>query len=115
MMSFTSMHNDYLDPDKHDRLHEGDDQPDPPEMAWHLYRLEDRVKTLVGTFSPYDGKDVMGCDMEEWMLENGHYAANSPDDYEWDGDGEFVAIMAKHKGMPEYHFEWKEINQKKGE
>ena len=109
-MSFTSMHNDYLDPDRYDRLHAEDDQPDPPVMAWHLNRLEDGKETLIGTFSPFDGQDVMGCDMDEWMRENGHYGNESPDDYEWEGDSESVAIMAKREGMPEYRFEWMAIS-----
>ena len=104
------MHTDHLDPDRYDRLHVEDDQPNPPEMAWHLYRLEDGKKTLLGTFSPFDGQDVMGCDMDEWMRENGHYENESPDDYEWDGDTQSVAIMAKRAEMPEYLFEWRAIS-----
>jgi len=109
--SFASMHNDYLDPDRHNGPYSDDeDQPDPPVMAWHLNRLEDGKETLLGTFSPFDGQDVMGCDMDEWMRENGHYGTESPDDYEWDGDTESVAIMAKREGMPEYRFEWRAIS-----
>jgi len=110
------MHNDYLDPDRHMRLHENEDEDgwtgdcDPPEYAWHLNRLENGKETLLGTFSPFDGQDVMGCDMDEWMRENGHYGNKSPDDYEWEGDSESVAIMAKREGMPEYRFEWRAIS-----
>lgn len=108
--SFAAMHNDHLDPDRYDRLHAENDQPDPPEMAWHLIRLQEGKETLIGTFSPFDGRDVMGCDMDEWMRENGHYGKESPDDYEWEGDSESVAIMAKREGMPEYRFEWRAIS-----
>jgi ribosomal protein S27AE len=86
-------------------------QPDPPVMAWHLNRLKDGKETLLGTFSPLDGQDVMGCDMDEWMRDNGHYGNESPDDYEWEGDAESVAIMAKREGMPEYRFEWRAVFQ----
>ena len=105
------MHNDHLDPDIHNKPWMDDDEPqqDPPDMAWHLTRLEYGKETFLGTFSPFDGQDVMGCDMDEWMRENGHYGTESPDDYEWEGDSENVAIMAKREGMPEFHFEWREI------
>jgi hypothetical protein len=104
------MHNDYLDSDRHNNPYSNDeDQPDPPEMAWHLSRLQNGKETILGTFSPFDGQDVMGCDMDEWMRENDHYGAESPGDYEWDGDSESVAIMAKREGMPEYRFEWRAI------
>ena len=79
-------------------------------MAWHLYRFHGGEKTLVDVFSPFDGQDVMGCDMDEWMRENGYYGDESPDDYEWDGDSETVAIMAKRAGMPEYRFEWRQLD-----
>jgi hypothetical protein len=105
------MHKDYIDPDRHNNPYSNDeDQPDPPEMAWHLSRLQDGKETILGTFSPFDGQDVMGCDMDEWMRENDHYGAESPGDYEWDGDSESVAIMAKREGMPEYRFDWRAIS-----
>ena len=84
--------------------------PDPPKYAWHLMRIVDGKEHTIGVFRPSDGQDVMGCDMDEWMWKNGHYGEHSPDDYEWDGDSESVAIMAKREGMPEYRFERKEIS-----
>jgi hypothetical protein len=83
--------------------------PDAPKMAWHLFKLEDGMETLLDTYTPQDGQDVMGCDMHEWMVENDHYGDHSPDLYEWDGDSESVAIMAMQEGLPDFYFEWKEV------
>jgi hypothetical protein len=75
-------------------------------QAWNLYRFEDGKETLIGTLSHHDGQDVMGCEMNEWMVENDHYGENSPDDYDWDGDSDCVAIMAKREGIPDFRFVW---------
>lgn len=109
-MSFASMHNDYLDPDRHNN-NEDDEVPPPPEvpMAWHLYRIQPGDKTLIGVYAPDDGADVFGSDMNAWMVENGYYGEEAADDYEWEGDRDSVAIMAKREGMPEFYFEWKAI------
>ena len=109
-MSFTSMHNDYLDHDKYhsnDRIDGGD--YDQPEKAWHLYQIQPGQKTLIGVYRTSDGADAMGCDMNEWMVENEYYGDHAPDDYNWDGDRDYVAIMAKREWMPEFGFEWKEV------
>ena len=101
-MSFASMHNDYLDPDRHNNS----DDHKPATGGWHLYLLDKGEKTLLGTYTPDDGADVMGCDMHEWMVEQRHYGEHDPDKYEWDGDGESVAVMAQIEGMREFIFEW---------
>jgi hypothetical protein len=93
------MHNDYLDPDRHN-------QPDEPEFAWHLFRFDDGVETLVDVFDTCEGQDVMGCDMHDWMVENGYYGDVDPDNYEWDGTIDSVAIMSKKEGHPEFRFDW---------
>ena len=103
MRSFASAHNDYLD---HDRHNHEDREGEEPAMAWGLWRIDNGKETRIGTFCPRDGQDVMGCDMHEWMLESGHYGNESPDDYEWDGDSNSVAVMARRPGIPEYRFEW---------
>lgn len=107
-MKFANIHNDYLDPDRYN-IDSGEDQPDPPQMAWVLYRLEDGEQTAIGIFHHPDGQDVMGCDMHEWMTENDYYGPHSPDDYHWEGDTESVAIMAVSTGMPDFRFVWEEI------
>ena len=109
-MSLASMHNGYLDPDRHNN-NDDDEVPKHPEvpMAWQLYRIQPGEKTLLGAYVTSSGADAFGWDMNDWMVENGHYGEYSPDDYEWDGDREYVAIMAKREGMPEYGFEWKAI------
>lgn len=108
------MHNDYLDPDRY--LYNEDEEGwtgdcDPPEYGWHLYRNDDGHERLLGILQHHDGQDVMGCDMDEWMRENGHYGNQNADNFDWEGDSEGVAIMAKHQGLPDFRFEWKEISQ----
>jgi hypothetical protein len=94
--------NDYDDfPFETDPIHDDDS-----DMGWNLYRVEDGEQSLIGVFHHPDGQDVMGCDMDEWMQENGYYGDFSPEDFEWDGDAEFVAIMPKYEGMPEFFFQW---------
>lgn len=73
-------------------------------MSWHLYQLKDGAETFVGTFSCAEGRDVWASDMEAWLVEN--IDDYSPDDYEWDGDSESVAIMATRDTVPDYRFEW---------
>jgi hypothetical protein len=109
-MSFASMHNDYLDPDRHNN--NADDEGSPTTgvpMAWHLYRTQPGGKTLLGVYVTSDGPDAFGSDMNAWMVENGYYGEEAADDYEWEGDRDSVAIMAKREGMPEFYFEWKAI------
>ncbi len=76
---------------------------------WILSKLENGTEKIIGTYSPHEGKDVMGCDMHDWMVENDHYGDHSPDLYEWDGDSESVAIMAMQEGLPDFRFEWQEV------
>lgn len=100
-------HNDYLDPDLY--YHEGLPGPDPEPAphGWVLSQINlDGTRTVLGTFLPYDGQDVMGCDMHQWMLEHEHYGDLDPENYDWDGDRESVAIMSKKEGYPDFYFEW---------
>lgn len=86
-------------------------QPYPSEGSqnegWHLIKIENGEETLLDTYTPQDGQNVMGCDMHEWMVEAGHYGDLPSEEYEWEGDSESVAIMAPREGMPEFRFEWK--------
>jgi len=79
---------------------------DNSEFAWHLFRFDEGVETLVDVFVTCEGQDVMGCDMHAWMMENGHYGDVDPDNYEWDGDTNSVAIMSKKEGHPDFRFDW---------
>lgn len=107
-MSFASMHNDYLDPDRYNNYLDPDQQDESPEGCWVLYRFDSGEKTRLGEYSPEDGRDVMGCDMHDWMKEQGHYGPHDPEEYDWDGDRDSVAIMAKEKGLPDFAFVWEE-------
>ena len=95
MNSFAQMHNDYLDPDRHQ-----------PDYAWHLFRHDNGEEILVDVFDTCEGQDVMGCDMHDWMVENEYYGNADPDIYEWDGDCNSVAIMSMEEGHPDFRFEW---------
>lgn len=109
------MHNDYLDPDRYDDRDEDDTPhlPDPPDMAWHLYRQHTGgTPELLGIFRPWDGQDVMGCDMHEWMLANDYYGDAPPDCYDWDGDHEYVAVASRTPLWPSFHFQWQECKTK---
>ena len=59
-MKFANMHNDYLDPDRGHNVDNGEHQPDQPQKAWVLYRLEGVEQTAIGVFHHLDGQDVMG-------------------------------------------------------
>ena len=47
--------------------------------------------------------------MHQWMIDHGHYGSSSPEDYQWEGDTESVAIMAIRDGMTEFRFVWEEV------
>ena len=90
-------------PDNDKRFQEG--------FAWHLsLQSNDGSKTFLGVFNPPDGQEVMGCDMDEWMNENDHYGEHDPDDFIWEGDETYVAIMGKRIELPQFCFEWKKFD-----
>lgn len=97
MKNFTQAHNDYLDHDRHSNESAG---------HWSLYKLENGNRTFVARFDHEDGKNVMGDDMHEWMLDRGHYIDHNADQYDWDGDSSYVAIMTNTPGLPDFAFEW---------
>lgn len=102
-------HSSYLDPDHYNDpgIPGPDPGPEPTPHGWHLLRFDpDGERVRVGTFLPYDGQDVMGCDMDEWMRDNGHYGDLDPGDFDWDGDRESVAIMRRSSDFPSFRFEW---------
>jgi hypothetical protein len=75
---------------------------------WKLYKFENGEKIFIADFESPDGRDCMGDEMYEWMEGNGYYGDASPDDYNYDGDSESVAIMGKKEGMTDFCFEWVE-------
>jgi hypothetical protein len=122
MRNFSEAHNDYLDPDLHgdsqddfgdlleslDDFLECVDEHDQSNYIWHLYETNGSEKKLIDTYNSPEKNNALACDMHDWMVESGHYGKNDPEEYDWDGDGEFVAIMGKNEGMTNYCFEWKE-------
>ena len=103
MKSFTQMHNDHLDPDLHLNCEDGEEKQEEGGI-WTLHRWENGKRKPLGIFETPDGKDAWGSDMSDWMVEEGHYGDFSPDDYEFEGDSEHVAIMGKRKGVPDFSF-----------
>ena len=70
--------------------------------TWRLYQFRDYGYAFVGSVAVHN--DVDGDTLYDWMEENitGHNA----DDYEYDGDSEFVAVMPKREGLPDYRWEF---------
>ena len=73
---------------------------------WKLYKIVNGEKVFLGDFHSPDGQDCFGDEMYEWMEEEGHYGGFSPDDFNYDGDREYVAIMGKTDKQPDFCFEW---------
>jgi len=74
---------------------------------WNLFRIEESgIETLLGSYQDPYGCDAMGCDMHEWMIDNGHYGGFNPDQFEWEGDTEHVAIMGVSNETPDFAFYW---------
>jgi hypothetical protein len=78
--------------------------------VWTLYRFEtvndDLVKTRVEEISEVcDYDDVFGDELYDRMSEN--IEGFDADDYDFDGDGDSIAVMPKREGMPEYTWMFK--------
>jgi len=78
---------------------------------WNLFRIEKSgIKTPLGSYHDNYGCDAMGCDMHDWMIDNGHYNGFNPEQFEWEGDTESVAIMGSNE-TPDFAFYWVPVGE----
>lgn len=71
---------------------------------WDLFKWVDGAMEQLDTFD--EPQDCLGEDLSDLMMEN-DYIGNI-DDYDVDGDNEYIAVMGKTEDLGEFCLVWRE-------